>query len=63
MLPSFEKGLFSFITSVYRNSVFIGLYTSWDSFVSKSRKVNLVKYLTHQALMIYSKSRIGVEIK
>ena len=49
--------------SVYRKPTFTTLYISWDSFVLKSRKINLVKHLTHQTLMICSKSRIDTEIE
>ena len=57
------EGLSSFTTSLYLKPTFTGLYTSWDSFVLKSSKINLVKCLTYRVLMIFSKSRIGAEIK
>ena len=57
------KGLSSFTTSVFFKPAFTGLYSSWDTFVPKSRKINLLKCLTRWALIICSKSRIDAEIK
>ena len=42
-----EKDLSSFITNVFRKTTFTGLYISWDTFILESRKINLVKCLTH----------------
>ena len=44
----------SFLTSVYRKPTFTGLYLSWDSFASRSRKLNLI----NRALNICSDSKI-----
>lgn len=40
----------SFITSVYRKRIFTGLYTR-NSFVPKSRKLNLIFTLAHRVLI------------
>ena len=67
MLPFFdvlvEKSPSSFVNSVYRKPTFSGLYISWVSFTPKSRKMNVVKCLTHWTLMICSDSRIEVGLK
>lgn len=44
----------SFITGVYRKSTSTGLYTNWNSFVPKPRKISLFSNLVHRALMICS---------
>lgn len=43
-----------FLTSPYRKSSFICMYTHWDSFCPKKWKINLIKTLMHRALMICS---------
>lgn len=43
-----------FITSVFRKPTFTGLYTSWNSFVQYSKRVNLITTLVDCALMICS---------
>lgn len=35
----------TFLASVNRKPIFTGLHLSWDSFVPKFRKINLVKTL------------------
>ena len=52
-----------FFTTVYRKPTFTGLYTRWDSFCPTKRKINLIKTLTHRALMICSDSKLDEEIK
>lgn len=47
-----ERTPTSFLTSVYGKPIFTRLYLSWESFAPLSRKINLVKTLTHRALMI-----------
>ena len=37
-----ERRSFAFVTCIYGNPTFTGLYLSWDSFASTSRKVNLI---------------------
>ena len=49
-----------FLTTIYGN--FTGLYIRWDSFCPKKSKINLIKTLTHRALMICSKSKLDDEI-
>lgn len=39
---------------VYRKPKFIGLYANWNTFVPKSRKINLISTLIHRALIICS---------
>ena len=43
-----------FLTTVYRKPNFTGLYIQWDSFCPQKRKINLIKTLTHRALMMCS---------
>lgn len=52
----------TFITSVFDKATFTGLYTSWDSFVPRTRKINLVKTLVHRALMICSSCTLQQEL-
>ena len=47
-----ERRPFAFVTSIYRKPTFTGLYLSWDAFVPKFRKVNLIKCLTFRALKV-----------
>ena len=54
---------FAFVTSIYRKPKFTGLYLSWDAFAPKSRKVNLIKYLTFRALKICSDNKFKSEFK
>ena len=58
-----ERRSFAFVTSIYRKPTFTGLYLSWDAFAPKSRKVNLIKYLTFRALKICSDNRIQSEFE
>lgn len=51
-----------FITSVYSKSTFTGLYTRWNSFCPKRQKINLIRTLTHRALMICSDNTLKDEI-
>ena len=53
----------SFLTSVYRKPTFTGLYLSWDSFASRSRKLNLIRCLSFRALNICCESKIEDELK
>ena len=45
-----ERHSFAFVTSIYRNPTFTGLYLSWDAFAPKSKKVNLIKCI-HSGLL------------
>ena len=47
-----HKNPTAFLTSVYRNPPLSGLYTRWDSFCLRQRKINLIKILVYRALMI-----------
>lgn len=51
-----------FVTSVFRKPTFTGLYTSWNSFVPKSRKIGLIATLVHRALMICSPELLDEEL-
>ena len=53
----------AFLTTVYRKPTFIDLYIRWDSFCSKKRKTNLIKTLTHRALMIWSEFKLDDEVE
>ena len=53
----------SFLTSVYRKPTFTGLYLSWDSFASRSRKLNLIRCLSYRALNSYCDSKIEEDLK
>ena len=53
----------SFLTSVYRKPTFTGLYLSWDSFVPRSRKLNLIRCFSFRALNICCDSKIEGELK
>lgn len=57
------KSYISFVTSLYRNPTFTGLYLRWDSFSPKSRKINPIKTLNHRALMICSESKLNAGLK
>ncbi len=57
-----ENTATGFLTSIYRKPTFSGLYTRWDSFSPKQRKINLINTLVHRALMICSKSRLDSEL-
>ena len=52
----------SFLTSVYRKPTFTGLYLSWQSFASRSRKLNLIRCLSYRALNICSDCKIEDEL-
>ena len=52
-----------FITSLYRKKTFTGLYINWHSFCPLSRKINLIKTLTHRALMICSDCTLKGELQ
>ena len=58
-----HKNVNHFSTSIYRKPTFTGLYTKWNSFCSPSRKLNLIKTLTHRACMICSSSHLPGEIQ
>ena len=53
----------SFLTSVYRKPTFTGLYLDWHSFAPKSRKLNLIRYLSYRVVNIYSDCKIENELK
>ena len=53
----------SFLTSVYWKPTFTGLYLSWDSFATKSSKLNLIRCLSYRALNICCDSKIEDELK
>lgn len=55
-----EQG--SFITSGYHRHTFIVLYTKWNSFVPKQRKINLSSTFFHLALMICSPFNLEKEL-
>ena len=54
---------FAFITSIYTKPMFTGLYSSWDAFAPKSRKVNLIKCLIFRALKICLENKIKSEFE
>ena len=56
-----ENGPTSFVTNIYRKPTFTESYISWDFFVPKSRKINLVKSLTQWILMICFDCKIEAE--
>ena len=58
-----ERCLFAFVTCIYRKPTFTGLYSSWNAFAPKSRKINLIKCLTFRALKIYSDNKIKSEFE
>lgn len=51
-----------FLTQVYRKPTFTGQYTRWTSFCDTKRKTNLVRTLTHRALMLCSDEFLEVEL-
>ena len=51
----------AFLTCIYRNSTFTGVYLSWGAFAPESTKVNLIKCLTFRALKICSDSTLKSE--
>ena len=53
----------SFLTSVTRKPIFTELYLSWDSFASRSKKLNLIRCLSYRALNICYDSKIEDELK
>ena len=53
----------AFLMTVYRKSTFTGLYIRRYSFSPKKRKINLIKTLTHRALMISSETKLDDEVK
>ena len=57
-----EKSSNEFLTSVYREPTFTGLYTNWNSFEPTKRKPNRVGTLVHDALKICSKSKLQEEL-
>ena len=46
----------AFLMTVYRKPIFTGLYIRWDSICPKKWKINLIKTLTHRAIMVCSES-------
>ena len=55
--------LVEFTTSIYRKPTYTGQYTRWDSFSSRSQKVNLIKCLTTRALRICSTQHLQEELE
>ena len=58
-----EWGKSVFFTSIYRKPTFTGLYLSWDAFVSKSGKLNLIKNHSFRALNICSDCKMEEQLK
>ena len=58
-----RKGTSTFLTTVFRKPTFTGLYIRWDSFCPKKQKINLIKTLTHWALIICSESKLDNEVE
>ena len=58
-----ERSDSSFLTSVYRKHTFTGLYLSCDSFAPRSRKLDLIRYISFKALNICCNSKIDDELK
>ena len=59
----FEHRSFAFVTCIYREPTVTGLYLSWDVFAPKSRKMNLMKWLTFMAYKICSDNKIKNEFE
>ena len=57
-----EKSGTGFLTSVYRKPTFLDLYTRCSLFRQKQSKINLIKTLTHRALVLCSKSKLNSEL-
>lgn len=53
-----ERKTSRFLTRVYLKPIFSGLYFTWDSFVPKARKINLINRFIHSALMLCSECRL-----
>ena len=53
----------SFLTPVYRKPTFTGLYLSWHSFAPRSKKLNLIRFLSYRALNICSHCKIEDELR
>ena len=53
----------SFLISVYRKPTFTGRNLSWHSFAPRSRKLNLIRFLSYRALNICSDCKIEDEFK
>ena len=49
-------------TSIYRKPTFTGNYIRFESFCHKSRKISLIKTLTHRAKMICSPELLNTEL-
>ena len=58
-----ERRSFAFVTCLYINPTFTGLYLSWDVFALKSKKVNLIKCLSFRTLKICSDNKIKSEFE
>ena len=52
-----------YVITIYQKPTFTSLYTRKDSFGLTKQKINLIKTLTHRALMICSESTLDAEIK
>ena len=57
-----QKGMVELMTTIYRKPTFTGQYTRWDSFSARSKKINLIKSLTHRAVRICSPPELRAEL-
>ena len=57
------KCTYGFLTAIYRKPTSTGFYIRWDSFFPPKWKINLIKTLTHRALMICSKSKFDDDFR
>ena len=57
---SLQRTSTSFITSIYRNLVFVGQYIPYNSFCPYSQKVNLISCLVFQAYKFCSKDKLNI---
>ena len=58
-----ERRSFACVTCIYRKPMFTSLYSSWDVFTPKSRKVKLIKGLTFRALKICPDNMVKSEFE
>ena len=58
-----ERSVHAFVTNNYGKPTFTGLYLSWDSSAPTTRKINLIKTLTHYKLMISSECKLEMKLK
>ena len=57
-----EKDGTGFLISVYRKPTFTGQCIRWNSFSPKTRDISLIKTLLHRALMLCSKTKLGLAL-